>query len=72
MAAKGGAAGPMGAAQVSLAGSEMRLGTLVTGIGGETQLLVDLAAAGDGTGHGAGPVETFGTQNAHKLIYRAD
>ena len=44
MAAKGGAAGPMGAAQVSLAGSEMRLGTLVTGIGGETQLLVDLAA----------------------------
>jgi hypothetical protein len=34
----------MGAAQVSLAGSEMRLGTLVTGIGGETQLLVDLAA----------------------------
>ena len=34
----------LGAAQGSVAGSEMRLGTLITGIGEETQLLVKLAA----------------------------
>jgi hypothetical protein len=45
MAAQDCAAPPLGAAQGDVADSEMRLGTLVTGIGGETQLLVDLAAA---------------------------